>query len=177
MGWKLPGKHPLGQSKGPWGRTHVGGQNYSRQPKLQRQATIHRWGFVGEYLCVRKEGPKTLSPQTRTKRTVCWSRDGSSMVQFFLRNHCKLNGELVNSPHVQIRLLSVTKGSFGYFKCVYKSLTPENFILQNKNPKSLRNSLELYWSQNSRKGLDWRIEWRFFIKFKNYIRWGMVFDP
>ena len=81
--------------------------------------------------------------------------------------HYQVRGELVNSPHIQIRLLDLVKGIWGILNVLISLKHLEDFILQKSKPKSLRNSLELRVRQNSRKGLGWRIEWILFIKLNN----------
>ena len=120
-------------------------------------STPRLWGIVHWYLFVREERLNTsLNPRPRTNRTVCWSRVTPSM---FLRLwglslaciHCKLRGEIVTSKKEKLYFLMVLLGILNMFISL-KHL--EDFILQNQNLNSLRNSLELHWSQNSRKGLD-----------------------
>ena len=57
--------------------------------------------------------------------------------------HCKLRDKAVNSPHVQIRFGKFLKGILDILNMFISLNHFEDFIHQNHNPKSLRNSLEL----------------------------------
>ena len=131
-------------------RLPIPGPNRLRQMTASGPVDASLMGVMGQYLSYVSQSPKVKS-LNQTKRCQNgpfvdkWSVDwqvigGLSSTQVY----CKLKGELLNSPNVQIRERAVT---YGYFRCFKWVLTPKflyEFILPNQNPKSLRNSLELH---------------------------------